>query len=68
MNSPGLQVPNMLLKKSGEITPKRMKREPKQKQCPVLDVTGARSKNCKEQCCSDAVKNNIAQEHGMLGP
>ena len=26
MNSPGWQVPNMLLEKSGEITPERMKR------------------------------------------
>ena len=41
----------MLLKKSGEITPERMKRwsqskttEPKQKQCPVVDVTGNGSK------------------------
>ena len=34
--------------------------QPKQKQCPVLDVTGDGSKNCKEQCCSDAVKNNTA--------
>ena len=32
----------MLLEISGEITPKRMK--PKQKQYPVVDVTGDRSK------------------------
>ena len=35
--------------------------EPKQKQHPVVDVTGDGSK-------IDAVKNNIAQEPGMLGP
>ena len=35
--------------------------EPKQKQCPVVNVTGDGSK---VQCC----KNNIAQEPGMLGP
>ena len=33
--------------------------EPKQKQCPVVDVTG--------DIKSDAVKNNIAWEPGMLG-
>ena len=35
--------------------------EPKQKQHPVVDVTGDGSK-------IDAVKNNIAQEPEMLGP
>ena len=30
----------MLLEMSGEITPERMKMEPKQKQHPVVDVTG----------------------------
>ena len=42
MNSPGQQVPNMLLEIRGEITPERMKREmePKQKQHLVVDVTG----------------------------
>ena len=35
--------------------------EPKQKQHPVVDGTGDESK-------SDAVKNNIAQEPGLLGP
>ena len=34
--------------------------EPKQKQCPVVDVTGDGTK--------DAVKSNIAQEPGMSGP
>ena len=34
--------------------------KPKQKQHPVVDVTGDGSK--------DAVKSNIAQEPGMLGP
>ena len=35
--------------------------EPKQKQCPIVDVTGDGSK-------SDAVKGNIAQEPGTLDP
>ena len=35
--------------------------EPKQKQYPVVDVTGDRSK---VRCC----KGNIAQEPEMLGP
>ena len=41
----------MLLEKTGEITPDRMK--PKSKQCPVVQVTGDRSKVCccKEQYC-----------------
>ena len=45
-------MPKMLLEKSGEITPER-KTEPKQKQCPVVDVTGDGSKVqcCKEQYC-----------------
>ena len=43
----------MLLEKNGEITPERMKREPKQKHHPVVDVTGDGSKVqcCKEQYC-----------------
>ena len=44
----------MLLEISEEITPKRMKEtEPKQKQHPVVDVTGDGSKvrYCKEQYC-----------------
>ena len=50
MNS---QVPNMLLKISGEITPERMKNRAKAKQHPVVDVTGDGSKVgcCKEQYC-----------------
>ena len=46
-------MPNMLLEISREITPERMKIEPKQKQHPVLDVTGDGSKaRCyKEQYC-----------------
>ena len=35
--------------------------EPKQKQHPVVDVTGDGSK-------SDAVKNNISKKPGILGP
>ena len=44
MNSPGQQVPNMLLEITGEITPERIEMEPKQKQHPVVDVTGDGSK------------------------
>ena len=53
MNSPGRQAPNMLLQKSGEIILERMKKQPKRKQCPVVDVTGDGSKVqcCKEQYC-----------------
>ena len=43
----------MLLEISGEITPERMKGQSKQKQHPVVDVSGNRSKvqRCKEQYC-----------------
>ena len=41
----------MLLEISGEIPPERMKGWSKQKQYPVVDVTGDRS---------NAIKNNIA--------
>ena len=37
--------------------------EPKQKQCPIVDVTGDRSK---VRCCKEQVP--IAQGPGMLGP
>ena len=50
-------MPNMLLEIRGE---ERMEREPKQHH-PVVDVTG-------DEIKSDAVKNNIAEEPGMLGP
>ena len=54
MNSPGQQVPNMLLENSGEITPEIMKRQSqRKKQHPVVDVIGDGSKVqcCKEQYC-----------------
>ena len=43
----------MLLEMSGELTPERMKMEPKQKQHPGENVTGDGSKVqcCKEQYC-----------------
>ena len=43
----------MLLKKSGEISPENEEMEPKQKQHPLVDVTGDGSKVqcCKEQYC-----------------
>ena len=57
MNSPGWQVPNQCRNNSR----KNEETEPKQKQCPIVDVTGDGSK-------SDAVKGNIAQEPGTLDP
>ena len=48
-------MPNMLLEISGEITPEGMKGSSQNKnQCPVVDVTGDRSKiRCyKEQYCT----------------
>ena len=51
MNSTGWQVPNILLETSGEITPeKNEETKPKQKQYPVVDVTGDGSK---VQCCEE---------------
>ena len=48
----------MLLEKSGEITPERMKRRSKSKNTTQLWMS----------LVLEAVKNNIAQEAGMLGP
>ena len=48
-------MPNMLLEKSREITPERMKRQSESKNSrPVVDVTGHRSKVrcCKDQYCT----------------
>ena len=62
MISPGSLVLYMLLEKSGEITTERMKRGSQDKSniqlwmCLVMEVK------------SDVVKNNIAEELGMLGP
>ena len=55
----------MLLEISGEITPERMK--PKQKQHPVVDVTGDRSKvRCyKEQYCK-GIWNVRSMNQGKL--
>ena len=50
---PGWQVPNVLLEKRGEITRKNEETKPKQKQHPVVNVTGDGIK-------SAAIKNNIA--------
>ena len=62
MNSPARKVPSMLLEISGEITPERMKgwsQSENKTQLWMGLVIKARS---------DAVKSNIAQESGMLGP
>ena len=61
-NSPGQEVPNMLLEISGERTPERMKGWSQSKHSTQLWmwlVIEARS---------NALKSSIAQEPGMLGP
>ena len=62
MNSQGQYLPNMLLEKSGEITSERMKRQSQSKNNTDLWMRWVM------EVKSDAVKNNIAQEPGMLGP
>ena len=59
---PGQQVPNTLLEISGEITPKRMKRWSQSKNITQLWMWLVM------EVKSKAVKNNNAQEPGMLGP
>ena len=59
---PSQQVPNMLLEKSGEITPERMKRQSQSENNAQLWTKQVM------EVKSDAIKNNIAQEPGMLGP
>ena len=54
MNSPGQWVPNMLLEKSREITPERMKRRSQSKNNAQLWMSLAM------EVKSDAVKNSIA--------
>ena len=62
MNSPGQYVSNMLLEKNREIGLEGMKRLSKSVNdiqlwmCLVVKIK------------SDAIKNNIVQEPGMLGP
>ena len=62
MNPPGRQVPNMQLEKSRETALEVMKRVSQSRNdtqlwmCLVVKVK------------SNAVKSNIAQEPGMLGP
>ena len=55
-------MPNVLLEKSGEIPPERMKRMSQSENNARLWVRLAM------EVKSDAVKNNTAQEPGMLGP
>ena len=62
MKSPGWQVPNMLLEKSGEITPERKKRQSQNENNAQLWM------ELVIEVKPDAVKNNIAQEPGMSGP
>ena len=44
----------MLLEISGEVTPERMKKQPKQKQHPVVDVIGdgRKAQCCEKQYCT----------------
>ena len=60
MISPGWEVPNMLLEKSGEITPERMKRQSQSKNNPQLWMCLVMEVKFK------AVKNNIVWEPRML--
>ena len=63
MNSPGWQVPyNMLLENSGEITPERMKRWSQSENNTQLWMW------LLMEVKPNAIKSNIAQEPGMLGP
>ena len=62
MASPGQQVPNILLQKSGEIAPEGMKKWSQSENSAQLWMCIM----VKEK--SDAVKNNIAQEPVMLSP
>ena len=57
----------MLLEISGEITRKNEEMEPKQKQHPVVDVTGDGSKVqcCKEQYCMGTL-NVRSRNQGKL--
>ena len=61
MNCPGWWVPDMLLEKSGEITPDKMKRQSQSENNNQLWM-------CLVKVKSDAVKNNTAYEPGMLCP
>ena len=54
--------PNMLLEKSGEITPEKLKRQSQSESNAQLGMWLV------VEVKSNAVKNNIAQERGMLGP
>ena len=54
MNSPGLYMLNMLLEKSGEITPERMKRQSQSQNNTQLWMWLVM------EVKSDAVKSNIA--------
>jgi len=63
MNFPGWQVPyNMLLENSGETTPERMKRWSQSENNTQLWMW------LLMEVKSKAIKSNIAQEPGMLGP
>ena len=62
MNSPDRKVPNMLLESSGEITPETMKGSSQSKNNTQLWM------GLVIEARFDAVKSNIAQKPGMLGP
>ena len=58
MNSPGWQVPDMLLEISGDSSRKNEEMDPKQKQHPVVDVTGDGSK---VRCCKEQILHGNLQ-------
>ena len=62
MNSPGQWVPNILLEKNREIAPEGTKRWGQSRNNAQLWMYLV------VKIKSDAVKNNIAQGLGMLGP
>jgi len=55
-------MPNILLEISGEITPERMKKQSQSKNNTQLRM------GLVMEARSNAVKNNIAWEPGLLGP
>ena len=62
MNSQSQKVPHMLLEKSGEIHSEGMKRLSQRRNNTQLWMSLV------VKVKSDTVRNNIAQELGMLGP
>ena len=68
MNSPGRQVPNMLLGQQRNNSRNNEETEPKQKQHPVVDVTGdgTEVRCCKEQYCIETWNVVRSMNQGKL--